>query len=930
MTEAGSTLLACPPLLADRYEPQGLLGTGAHAQVALAWDHRHRRKVVLKIRLAGAQEALEAQLAETRLLLSLRPHPGLPAVREDFFDDDRYVIVSDWVEGTSLAGVLAERGDPGLPVGSVLGWLTEAAEALEHLHRHDPPIVHGDVKPANLVLTPEDRVVLVDLGSDAGRAPASRGTPGYVAPEVTAGAAPTPAADVYGLAATAVALLTGSAPSGRRATWEWVPPATAAALDRSLRRALGVDPLRRPASSRLLMERLRSVFEAALPSGIVTFCLTDVEGSTPLWDAHPEAMAEALALHDAIVAEAVDDHTGHLIKAQGEGDSTLSVFARASDAVRCAVALHQSLTAAEWPDDVRLSVRTSLHTGEAQLRDGDYYGSTVNRAARLRSLARGRQVLMSQATSNLVADARPPDTALVDLGERALTGLSRPERVFELVLPGAAPAPPDPPPEPTVAPDRPGSAALEEGRAALSRRDWHDAFGSFSAADTVTTMGPEDLEGLAEAAFWTGHYKEAISARQRAHAEWLRLGNRPGAAGAAIALVLQYACRGNMALASGWLSKAKRLLDGEPEGPPHGYLSLMMTLVLLGSGDVPGALEAARSTYEIGERFNDSDLQALGLTFQGYALARQGRISEATPLFDEAMATAATGELGPLATSLVYCRTICACLDVFDYRRAAEWTEAAGDCPTRTGMVEYLGSDCRTHRADLLLLHGQWAEGEAEARRACDELEDIDLGHVGQAWYEIGEIRRRMDDVSGAEAAFGRTHELGRTPQPGLALLRLRTGETNAALASITAALADESLDDPGRARLLPALVEISLAAGATDTARAAADDLRHIADKYPTTALKAASECAGGAVALAEKDHARAINALRRGRQLWRELEAPYEEARTRVLLGRALHAEGDLETCNLELRAAQSSFERLGAGSAAEETAQLLDALS
>jgi class 3 adenylate cyclase len=178
-----------------------------------------------------------------------------------------------------------------------------------------------------------------------------------------------------------------------------------------------------------------------LPDGIVTFLLTDIEGSTPLWESHTAAMSTALARHETLIAEAVASHGGQLIKSRGEGDSTLSVFVRAPDAVTAALALQQALAIEGWPEDLTLPTRVALHSGEAELRDGDYYGQTLNRAARLRALAQGGHVLLSQETAELLADQLPPGTSLADVGEHYLKGLSRPEHVFALVHPDLGPPP---------------------------------------------------------------------------------------------------------------------------------------------------------------------------------------------------------------------------------------------------------------------------------------------------------------------------------------------------------------------------------------------------------------------------------------------------------------------------------------------------------
>src|SRR5262245_47214171 len=233
-----------PALLHGRYEVLAIIGRGGEGTLVRAVDRRHGRDVALKLRrVPGDPREAERLLIESRTLLSLRPHPGLPLARDDFFEGNRHALVMDWVEGVDLAAVLAEHGQPGLPPSTVLRWLAPVAEALTHLHTSDPPVVHGDVKPANLVLTPSGRVVLVDFGVSSTRGLRPRGgTPGYRAPEVATGAVPTRVADVYGLAATAFALLTGQPPSGILPTWEGVDRQRAAQLERALRRGLAIDP----------------------------------------------------------------------------------------------------------------------------------------------------------------------------------------------------------------------------------------------------------------------------------------------------------------------------------------------------------------------------------------------------------------------------------------------------------------------------------------------------------------------------------------------------------------------------------------------------------------------------------------------------------------------------------------------------------------
>jgi class 3 adenylate cyclase/tetratricopeptide (TPR) repeat protein len=421
----------------ERYELKERLGGGAQGTVWRAFDQQHRRDVALKVRAAGKGADREALLTEARTLFELHPHAGLPLVREDFFDGEHYFLVMDWVAGQSLADILRAQGDPGIAPSVAVGYLVQLAAALDHLHSHRPPVVHGDIKPANAVVGPEGKLVLVDFGLVGLPSPA--GTEGYVAPEVTQGTQATPAADIYGLAALAVTLLTGRPPDKGRPSWEGVDPIVVGALERGVRRGLAVNPERRPSSASALIERLSGALSGALPEGVVTFLLTDIEGSSGLWDAHPQAMGQVIAKVEAMVAEHVEEHGGRLIKSRGEGDSTLSAFTHATAAASSALDLHAELAGREWPDGIEVRLRVALHTGQAELREGDYYGTTLNRAARLRGLAGGGHILCSRVTAELLADDLQPGARLVELGEAALRGMDRAETVFALVPGGATP-----------------------------------------------------------------------------------------------------------------------------------------------------------------------------------------------------------------------------------------------------------------------------------------------------------------------------------------------------------------------------------------------------------------------------------------------------------------------------------------------------------
>jgi class 3 adenylate cyclase len=344
------------------------------------------------------------------------------------------------------------------------------------------------------------------------------------------------------------------------------------------------------------------------------------------------------------------------------------------------------------------------------------------------------------------------------------------------------------------------------------------------------------------------------------------------------------------------------------------------------SGNLDEALGHARRAAELGRRYGDRDLEMLGLHNEGCILVTKGQVDDGMRLVDEATASAVAGELGPLATAIVYCNTISTCRDLVDVGRASDWTEAAGRWCERQAITGYPGI-CRVHRAEVLRLRGAWSAAEDEARRACEELKDFSLPAAGEGFNEIGEIRLRMGDQQGAEEAFQQAHELGRDPVPGLALLQLERGNADAAAGLIARALKDKSWKRLHRARLLPAQAEIALARGDLETANAAASELVEIARVYGTPALEASAASTRASVLLAEDEPGAALEEASRARRLWQELDLPYELARSRMLIASAHRELGDEAAAALEITTSKAVFERLGAAPEAKRAASLLD---
>ena len=471
--------------------------------------------------------------------------------------------------------------------------------------------------------------------------------------------------------------------------------------------------------------------------------------------------------------------------------------------------------------------------------------------------------------------------------------------------------------------------ALPQARQAIERRDWPQAYALFADADARTELDGDGLDGLAEAAMWLGEYQASLAARQRAHLAFVAEGNTRRAAAAAIALALHYAVRLRFAVAAGWYATAERLLADEVEGAEHGYLAWLAALMAIGARQEGPALDSAQRVFKIGQDTGDTSLHALGLSLQGYLLVRRGEVNQGLRMLDEGMAAAVSGTVAPFPTSWIFCRMIDSCQLLGEYRRAAEWLDEIDSSPVTACITSY-PADCDTHRTQVLVGRGAWSEAERVARRACAGMEKFALDHAGLAFYELGEVRLRVGDLHGAAAAFARASELGATTQPGAALLDRAKGKTAAAAAAIGAALADEPWDALARARLLPAEVELAVEIGDLDRARTAESELAGMADIYPSRAIAAAAAVAAGMVSLAGGDAVAAASAFRTGRHAWAEAGAPYESARARAALARALAATGRPDLASSELSQAKTTFEKLGAGPDVEVVDTLLAQLT
>ena len=461
---------------------------------------------------------------------------------------------------------------------------------------------------------------------------------------------------------------------------------------------------------------------------------------------------------------------------------------------------------------------------------------------------------------------------------------------------------------------------VQLGRDAMDRHAWAEAIDVFKAADRDGGLEPRDLELLGTAAWWAGQPDDATEALERAFAAYADASQSGDAARVALALAYQAFRRQMGSIGGGWLARAEHLLESEPDSPLHARIAFFYSFAALAANRLKESIALADRAMELARKHNDPDSNFLAMSLKGMGLVFSGDWQAGLALIDEAATAASSGRLDLRVASDIYCTTIAACRDAGDLKRAGQWADEGERWMRRQSVGGYPGI-CRVHRAELKMLRGRWSEAEQEARQACEELERFGLlDAVGYAHYAVGEIRLRIGDLDGAAEALERAYEYGHDAQPGMALLQLARGESDEAARSIGRALAAAAgAEGPARrtarARLLPAQIEIALAAGDLETAGHAVDELESIATDFQRPVFEAGALTARGELLLGEDRASEASPLLGRSWRLWQETDLPYESARARLHYAEAVAAEGDQDAARRDLRAVRGVFERLGA---------------
>jgi class 3 adenylate cyclase len=646
-----------------------------------------------------------------------------------------------------------------------------------------------------------------------------------------------------------------------------------------------------------------------LPDGAVTFLFSDIEGSTQLWERAPDAMRDALTMHNEIVARALATRGGVVFKTVG--DAFHAAFSDPVSALEAAIDAQAALANATWPTESAIRVRVGIHTGTARLEEGDYFGPTLNRVARLTAAGHGGQTLVSSATQGLVDDSLPKGVGLRSLGIHYLKDLDRPEEIFQVEIEGLEA---DHAPLTTVPQE--ASRLVSEARAAFQAKRWEETRGLLTRVEANQSLTGSEHDMLGNALWWLGRQDEMISRFESAFNAYLAEGNPQAATMAAVLLseAQKHALAPDVSRA--WERKAERLLeeDADADSIARGHLLRWQAVrEIEETHDFERAMELTGKVMEIARMKEDGNLEALALQDQGRILVATGDVANGLALMDQAMLAAMAGDVTPMVVGRSYCNMLAVCEQTGDIRRAGQWSEAADRWCAENDHGPYPGV-CRIFKAELLWHKGEWVRAESEVLKASSELGML-TDVLGEAWYQFGEMRLRVGDEVKADEAFQEALARGREPLPGYAVLLARRGDVSSGIDLLERTLRAADITPWARARMLPPLIELSLEAGEVGKAELAVVELTTIGDVARSELFTAQARAGAGRIALARKEPTAAITALKEALGAFTAIGLPFESALVHADLARAYRADGAGTLADIEARTAVSELERLGA---------------
>jgi DNA-binding NarL/FixJ family response regulator len=468
-------------------------------------------------------------------------------------------------------------------------------------------------------------------------------------------------------------------------------------------------------------------------------------------------------------------------------------------------------------------------------------------------------------------------------------------------------------------------ALLAEAREASVRHRYADAYRGLLAAREGAGLADADMQRLVDAAWWLGHVSECLALTEKLHAHYLEQGYVDRAALQAIDLAGMFFMRGEPALGSGWLSRARKLLADQPRGAGHAMLMYVDLSGALEEEQLDVATTGARELQQLGRELGEPTYLALGLLVEGLAEIRRGRLREGFGLLDEAMLPVLADTVAPEFAGNIYCTIIAICEDLADIPRARQWTAATERWLESFSDAVMFHGVCRAHRVHLLATDGEWARAEAEAQQVVLELAELNNDAIAEAEYQLGETHRLRGRTADARVAYDRAAARGRDPQPGAALMELAGGRTDQAWAAITATVAASSASPFRCARMLRAEVEIGLATGHLTAAISAYERLQRISETYPTPGFRAWADQAHGAVLVAAGDSSAALGPLQAAATAYHRMRAPYDAACVELLLAEAQRQRGDQGEAEIHSDAAAAIFAKLGVSPPPNAPAQI-----
>lgn len=455
---------------------------------------------------------------------------------------------------------------------------------------------------------------------------------------------------------------------------------------------------------------------------------------------------------------------------------------------------------------------------------------------------------------------------------------------------------------------------ITNAREAFARKDWQVARRELLALRNSVGLDTPELEVLAESGWWLGNVPESLALSEDLYRRLNRTGQVEAAARKAIDLSLQWGTRGDIAMASGWMNRARRLLRNTPDTVEYGHLLYLESSMTLDLEEDPGpARDASEALDRLSRQLDSPTLASFARVLNGLAEVRDGQTEAGFRDLDEAMLSVLAGDISPVWAGDIYCTVIRLCHLLGDLSRMRAWTGAMDRWSAGQSTTFIYAGVTRIHELQLVSAEGGWDTVEREIGAHSDRLVDAHGWMAGAGYYELGEVRRLRGNTDGALAAYARAREVGVDPQPGEALLRDSAGEHELALNQLRAALGESGLLQ--RARLLLPAVELALAHGHRALAETLCSDLEQTAERYTSPSLQAWAQHARGVVLLAT-NHARlALQHLNAAAKTYREQRTRYSTARIHELLAACQRNLGRADAADAEIATALAIYRQLGA---------------